>query len=225
MEEINLKELFEFVKSKIEIIIITTILVCTLGCLYILFLQKPMYKSYTTVVLKSSSENGGITQTELSINKNLVQTYAEIIKSRRILDQVINNLKLSTSYGVLSGRVSVSAVNNTEIIRISVSDEAPEVARDIANEAAKVFTKEIDSLYKMDNVGILDDAKESERPYNINIVKQLIICFFIGLVLSLGILFIIFYFDRTIKSTEQIEQKIKLPILGSVQDFSKGGKK
>ncbi len=226
MEEIDLKELFEFVKSKIEVIIITTILVCTLGCLYILFLQKPMYSSYTTVVLKSSSgDSTGLSTGDVQLNKNLVSTYAEIMKSRRILDQVISNLKLSTSYGVLSSRVSVSAVNNTEIIRISVSDEAPDVAKNIANEAAKVFTQEIDTLYKMDNVGILDEAKESSAPYNINIPKTLILCFFVGLVLALGILFIIFYFDRTIKSTEQIEQKIKLPILGSVQDFGKGGKK
>lgn len=225
MEEIDLKELFEFLKSKIEIIVITTILICTLGCLYILFLQKPMYSSYTTVLLKSSSSESGLNQGTVTLNKNLVKTYAEIIKSRRILDQVINNLKLSTSYGVLSSRVSVSAVNDTEIIKISVSDEDPAIAKNIADETAKVFAKDIVELLQMDNVGILDEAKASERPYNINIVKQLIIYFAIGFVLSIAILFIIFYFDRTIKSTEQIEQKVKLPILGSVQDFNKGSKK
>ena len=47
----------------------------------------------------------------------------------------------------------------------------------------------------------------------------------IGLALGLGTLFVIFYFDRTIKTTTQIESKIKLPILGAVQEMNKGGKK
>ena len=47
----------------------------------------------------------------------------------------------------------------------------------------------------------------------------------IGFVLAAGVLFIIFYFDRTVKSIEQVEQKIKLPILGGVQEYERGVKK
>ena len=62
------------------------------------------------------------------------------------------------------------------------------------------------------------------KPYNINVVKQLVIYFMIGFVLGAGILFVIFYFDRSIKSVEQIEQKTKLPILGSIEEYTQGGK-
>ena len=77
----------------------------------------------------------------------------------------------------------------------------------------------------MNNVDILDEAIEAKAPYNINVTKQIIIYFLAGLALAAIILFTIFYFDRSIKSIEQVEQKIKLPILGGVQDISKGGKK
>ncbi len=226
MEEIDLRELFEYVMKKIGMIIMITAAVCILGCFYALFIQKPMYKSYTTVVLSSSEGNSSsITQNDVNLNKNLVNTYAEIIKSRRILDQVIDELKLDTSYESLSSRISVSALNDTEIIKITISDSDPKVAKDVANSAAKVFAKEIVSIYNMNNVSILDKAIQNKTPYNINLTKQLILYFAIGIVLSFGIVFIIFYFDRTIKSVEQIEQKVKLPILGTVQDISKGGKK
>lgn len=229
MEEIDLKELFDFLKSKIEVIVITTILICTIGCLYILFLQKPMYSAYTTVVL-GSNNNGtgqGISTNDINLNNNLIETYANVAKSRVVIDKVIKNLKLGSSYGEVSSKVSVSAINKTQIIKISVSDLEPEKAKDIANETAKAFTKEAERLFQLENIGVLDEAIAPTAPYNINIPKTLIICFFMGIILSLAILFIIFYFDRTIKSTEQIEQKIKLPILGSVQDFSskKGGKR
>lgn len=226
MEEIDLKELFDFIKSKIEVVIITTILICTMGCLYILFLQKPMYSAYTTVVL-SGNNNNSVDSTTLGINNTLIETYASVAKSRSVIEKVIKNLKLGTSYESVAGKVSVSAINKTQIIKIAVSDLESEVAKDIANETAKAFTKRVEEIYKLENIGILDEAIAPTAPYNINIKKTLIICFMMGIVLSLAILFMIFYFDRTIKSTEQIEQKVKLPILGSVQDFSskKGGKK
>ena len=69
------------------------------------------------------------------------------------------------------------------------------------------------------------NAGQIRTRYNINIPKQVIIYFFIGIIIALSILFIIFYFDRTIKSVEQVEQKIKLPILGGVEEYKKGGKR
>ena len=223
MEEIDLKELFTFVKSKIGLLITITALVCLIGCVYGLIIQTPMYKSDTTVILSSSSST--LTQTDLNINKNLVDTYAEIVKSRRVLTQVIEDLKLDLSYNQLHSKISVSAVNNTEIIRITVEDKDAIKAKNIANTTAKYFTKEVADLYNMNNVDVLDVAIEADKPYNINVTKQIVIYFMIGLVLAAGILFIIFYFDRTIKSIEQVEQKIKLPILGSVQELNKGVKK
>ncbi len=224
MEEIDLIELLNYFKKKIGLIIIIMSAVGILGCIYTLFIQKPMYNSYTTVILSGNSSSS-ITQTDVTLNKNLISTYAEIVKSGRVLNQVIKELNLDISYELLSSEISVTSLNNTEIIKITVNNESADMAMKIANSTASVFTKEISSLYKMDNVSILDYATINESPYNINILKQLIIYILAGLVISLGTVFMIFYFDRTIKSAEQIEQKIKLPVLGSVQDISKGGKK
>ena len=226
MEEIDLKELYEFVKSKLSLLIIIVTGVCLLGCVYGLFLQKPMYKSYTTVILGGNeSSDGSISQSDITLNKNLVNTYAEIVKSKRVLNQVIEELSLDLSYESLSNKVSVSAVNNTEIIKISVSDVDAIKAKNIANVTANFFSLEVVKLYNINNVNILDEATEADSPYNINIVKQIIIYLFVGITLGCGVLFIIFYFDRTIKSVEQVEQKIKLPILGSVQENGKGSKR
>lgn len=223
MEEIDLKELFDYFKGKIGLFVTITVGICLLGCIYGLFIQKPLYKSYTTVILGSNNQT--ITQNDVTLNKNLVDTYAEIVKSRRVLDQVINELNLDIAYEKLSSKVSVNSVNNTEMIKISVSDEDSIKAKNIANVTANYFKKEVMSLYNMDNVNILDEAIAMDAPYNINIPKQIVIYFMIGLIVASGIVFIAFYFDRTIKSVEQIEQKIKLPILGSVEEYQKGGRK
>ena len=227
MEEIDLKELFDFIKKKLGLLIVITVGICLLGCVYGLFIQKPMYKSYTTIILGGNETTASqtITQSDITLNKNLVDTYAEIVKSRRVLEQVIAELDLEETYEELSNKISVSAVNNTEIIKITVADRNPIEAKNVANVTANFFSKEVVKLYNMNNVNVLDEANEANEPYNINIPKQVIIYFFIGIIIALSILFIIFYFDRTIKSVEQVEQKIKLPILGGVEEYKKGGKR
>ena len=227
MEEIDLKELLIFIKDKLGLLITITAGVCILGCIYGLFIQTPMYESYTTVILSSNESSSAINQADVKLNKVLVDTYAEIVKSRRVLTQVIDELDLELTYEELYGKINVSAVNETEIIKIAVNDKDGIKAKNIANVTAEYFTEEIVVLYNMNNVDILDEAIESEKPYNINVVKQIIIYLMLGFILAAGVLFIIFYFDRSVKSIEQVEQKIKLPILGGVQDISKnkGGKK
>ncbi len=224
MEEIDLKELYEYIISKLGLLIVITVSVCLIGCFYGLFIQKPKYSSYTTVVL-ASEEASTITQNDITINKNLTDTYAEIVKSRKVLDSVIKDLKLEDKYGDLVKQISVTALKNTTIIKIVVNDEDAKKAMNVANVTAKHFVNEITDLYKINNVSILDEAIEATSPYNINVLKQTAIYFMAGLALAFATVFVIFYFDRTIKSVEQLEQKIKLPILGSVQQLSKGGNK
>lgn len=226
MEEIDLKELFVFFKGKIGFIISITAAVCILGSIYGFLIQKPMYQSYTTVILGSSTTtSSGITQNDVTLNKNLVSTYAEIVKSKRVLNQVIDELELDIDYETLAKEISVSSVNETEIIKITVSDKDAVRAKNVANVTASSFAKEVIDLYKMNNVNILDEATTAISPYNINVIKQLVIYILVGVILGAGIAFVIFYFDRTIKSVAQVEQRIKLPILGSVQMYGKGGKK
>lgn len=218
MEEINLKELFDYFIDKIKYIIIATLVCCLIGGIYTKFLTIPMYKSSTTVILGSNQEGTGITQSDISINNNLVSTYAEIIKSRRVLEQVQKELNESYTYKELASEISVSSINNTQIIKITVEDNNALNAKIIANLVAKVFTVEVPELYNLDNVHILDVAIEEDEPYNINVAKSSIIGGVLGLVLSSGIFFVIYYFDRTAKSVEQVEEVLQMPILGSVED-------
>lgn len=220
MEEINLKELFDYIKERILIVIIIMLGVLVVGCVYSIFIKTPLYKSTTRIVLVSdsgeSSGNGSYTQSDLQLNQNLVSTYSEIVKSRKNLDTVIKNLALPYTIDQLYERVAVSTVKDTEIIKIDVVDEDKGLAADIANEIVKVFGEEIKYIYKLQNVSTVDVAEESEEPYNINVLKDLVIYVLVGAVLALGSVFVVYYFDTTVKNAEEIETKIGLPVLGIV---------
>ena len=186
METIDLKDMFSYFKSKISIIILFIAVVGIMGCLYGLFIQKPVYKSSTSIVLISESQTGAtLTYNDVSLNQNLVSTYSEIIKSRRVLNQVIDNLSLDYSYSNLSNNVEVSSVTGTQIIKISVSDRNNKTAMKIADEIAKVFAKEIPELYNISNVNILDYAEAASNAYNVNFIKQSIIIYIILICISI----------------------------------------
>lgn len=220
METIDLKDMFSYFKSKISIIVLFIVVVGIMGCLYGLFIQKPVYKSSTSIVLISESQTGAtLTYNDVSLNQNLVSTYSEIIKSRRVLNQVIDNLSLDYSYSNLSNNVEVSSVTGTQIIKISVSDRNNKTAMKIADEIAKVFAKEIPELYNISNVNILDYAEAASNAYNVNFIKQSIIYLLVGLILGLGITFVMYYFDRSVKNISQVEEKIKLPVLATVREY------
>ena len=216
MEEINLIEVLEYYKNKLIWILASILVVILLGNIFTIATRVPMYKSNTTILLVGSNEK--VNQNDVSLNNNLVPTYSEIIKSRNVLNQVIKNLNLDYSVEELSDSITVGTKTGTQIITVSVSNKDSKRAKDIANEVSIVFAKEIKDLYKLDNVAIIDNAVEAEKPYNLTYLKDNVIYFGIGLVLSCGIIFIMFYFDTTIKSAESVEEKLGLTVLGVVPE-------
>ena len=215
MEEINLIELWNYFKNKIMWIIVTCIFIIICGNAFMLLTRVPEYQSVTTIVLVNENKDNYNTS-ELQLNKGLVGTYSEIIKSRKVLNKVINNLDIDRTVNELSENISVSSVEDTEIIKIVVSDTDSKLAAEIANETAEVFMKEIQKIYSLDNVSVVDQALEAKAPYNINFVKDNVIYLLVGLVLSCGVIFVMFYFDTTIKSGEEIESKLVLTVIGIV---------
>ena len=220
MEEINLKEVYSYFKSRLLWMILAIVMIVIIGNVYTILTRVPMYQSNTTIVLVGESKKG-YSQTDSQLNQNLIGTYSEIITSRKVLQQVIDNLKLKMTVDELSQNITTSSVEDTEIIRITVNNEKKKMAAEIANEVADVFSDEIQDIYNLENVAIIDKAEVAKEPYNINYVKDNVIYLMIGVVLSFGVVFVMYYFDTTIKSSEIVEEKLGLTVIGIVPKESK----
>ena len=220
MEEINLKEVYSYFKSRLLWMILAIVVIVIIGNVYTILTRVPMYQSNTTIVLVGESKKE-YSQTDSQLNQNLIGTYSEIITSRKVLQQVIDNLKLKMTVDELSKNITTSSVEDTEIIRITVNNEKKKMAAEIANEVADVFSEEIQDIYNLENVAIIDKAEVAKEPYNINYVKDNVIYLMIGVVLSFGVVFVMYYFDTTIKSSETVEEKLGLTVIGIVPKESK----
>ena len=213
MDEISLtdvKDFFSFLLKKFWIVLLITFAIFLGGTFYSTYIKVPMYRSTTSIILATNndaSQGSTITTTDISINQNLVNTYAEIIKSRKVLNATISELNLNISYSDLAGSVSVDSKDGTEIITVSVVNKDKVLAKTIADSVANNFKEEVAKLYNMKNVSILDKAEVTSRPYNLNAKKEITIYIVGGLALGIIILFLWFYFDKTIKNSEEVERE------------------
>ena len=222
MEEINLLELWNFFRAKLAFIVIAVLSILIVGNLFTILTRVPLYKSNTSVILVSeNTTNLGTINSELQANNTLVSTYSQIVKSRKVINKVINNLNLDYTYKELNERINVSSVDDTAIIKIEVADPDNELAAKIANEVATVFMIEVQKFYHLDNVSVVDKAVPVDNAYNVNYIKDNIIYLAIGLVLSFSVIFIFFYFDTTIKTSDEIEEKYGLTVLGVIPEVTK----
>lgn len=230
MEEINITDLLSYFKSKIIYILLITLVVTSVGVFYKLVIEQPVYKSSTSLILTGFSDTTGsdkINNTDLTINQQLLSTYQEITKSRKVLLQVIDELNLDYEVEELAANINVAGVSDTEIIKITVNDRNAVTAYQIVGKIADVFSNEVRDIYNVSNVSILDVPEVAENASNMGILKFITICIIAGFILACMIIFVIYYFDTTIKTVDQIESKLDVPVLGSIPDYNiiKRGKK
>ena len=170
MEDIDLKELFMIFWNKKIQIILFIILFAIIGGIYTIGFIKPMYTASTTLVLATSSgENtqdatNSITTTDVTLNSKLVSTYSELVKSKKVLRKVISNLNIDVKEESLRKNITVSSVKDTELIEITVSNEEPIYATQIANEIANVFSEEVNDIYNINNIHVVDTAEIPKEP-------------------------------------------------------------
>ena len=243
MEELDLKELFEiFWNKKVQIILIILIFV-VIGIIYTVGFTTPMYSSSTSLVLvgTSNSDTTGttgqtseITTTDITINSKLVATYSALVQTKNILGQVIANLGIDVDEEELRKNVEVTSKEDTELIEITVQNENPIYAAQIANETAKVFKEKIaGEIYKINNVYIVDEAEVESQPSNINHTKDVAIFGIVGLIIAVMYVLIANMLDTTVKTQGDIEKNIKIPVIASIPVYEvdsdkterKGGKR
>jgi len=225
MEEIDIREVLKYIRKYIILICLVVVVALGLVVTYDLGFKTPLYKTYTTLVLVSdssqSNNTGSINSNDILLNQKLVSTYREIIKSKLVLQQVIDKLDLDYSIKELSDSISVTAKDDTEIINIAVEVENPDQATLITNTIAEIFSAEVVKIYNLNNVSVIDVAQVPTEVSNNTLIRDLVIGFAIAIVGSCAVIFLIYYFDDTIKYSDSLEEISGMPIVAKVINSKK----
>lgn len=218
--EIDPREIFEMLRKRWLMIASITLVAAIVAGVISFFVLKPQYEASTTMIVSyKQNQETLMNSADLQMSQKLVETYTQIVKSERIADKVIKKLDLDLSTGALNSKISVSQMGSTEILKITVKDNDPELASLIANTEADVFKQEINDMMKVDSVSTIDVAKVPESPVAPNKVMNIAIATVLGMMVSVGLVFVLEFLDRTYKTPSDIERHLGLPILGAVPDI------
>lgn len=221
MEELDLKELISMFLEKKLLIILVVVIFALMGAIYTLKFVTPIYQSTTSLVLAqiggdNSEESNSITSSDIALNTNLIDNYRVIAKSKSVAQEVIDNLNLDTTVDILRNRISVTTESDSEVIKITVADEDPELACKITTEVAEIFMGKVETIYKVNNITVLDKAEMETTPSNINLTKNIVIFAFVGGILIAGYILLINMLDTTVKTDTDIEKALDIPVLASI---------
>lgn len=234
--EIDLKDYLRIVRKRLWLII-AFVLVCTIGAGVVsTFFLSPVYEASTKLIVNKSDETAALNSVDLNtvnLNLRLIDTYKEIIKTPAIMNIVAEeNPEFGITAKELSSKVRVSSVNNTQVMTLVVEDESYERAAMIVNAVSSVFQREISNIMNVDNVSILNEASLTEVPGPVkpNTKLNIAIAFVVSLMVALGIVFLLEYLDDTVKTENDVQQLLDLPILTMVarateEDFHVGERK
>ena len=219
-EVIDLREYFSIIKKKWYIMAILCVICVAISSVYSFFIAKPVYQAETTLIVKTEKTEGpnSLSNDQVMVSQKLALTYGEIIKSRKVLEDVIKNLNLKESYGSLSSKISVSTVTDTQIIKVSVKDTDNDNAAKIANEIPTVFTEEAIRIADANGVEVIDKAQTPVNPVSPNKKMNILIAGVLGVMIGLFGIFLVEFLNTKIKTPHDIEKELGLPLLGVVPE-------
>lgn len=182
-----------------------------------------LYVNNNSISVGNTSFN--ITASEITAAQSLVNTYGEILNNRTTLERVIDKEKLNYSYQELSGMITSSPANDTEIMQVTVTSESPEEAARIANCIAEILPQRIHEIIDGATMEVVDYAVPNTQKISPSITRYTAVGFLLGVLLSLIALVIAAMMDDTIHDEEYVLQAYDYPILAKVPDLLDSGSK
>ena len=213
--EIDLKSLLLELLASWKIIFLAGVIAGGLAYAYSSFLVVPQYESTSELYVLSKSTS--ITSlADSQMGSSLTNDYIVIVKGRPVLDQVIANLELNETYKSLYGKISLENPSNSRVLKITVTDADPNIAKAIADEVAEVASAYIAEKMEQDPPNIIQKGYADGQPVSPNVIKNTVLGAMAGFVLSMAIIVLANLFNDTIATPEDVEKKIGLNVLGTL---------
>ncbi|MFW3516986.1 Wzz/FepE/Etk N-terminal domain-containing protein [Staphylococcus caprae] len=213
---LDLMRVWEIIKKNWKLLVIIPLIFLILSAIFTFFLAKPKYEASTQILVSQKEKESKMMAQEVQSNIQLVNTYAEIIKSPRILDDVAKENK-DYSADKLSKMIDVNTEADSQILNVGVRSKSEKESEKIANDVAKVFSKDVPDIMSVDNVSILSKANGTAEKVSPRTIMNLFAGLILGLFLAIIIAALREIFDKRIRTEEDVEKELGVPVLGSIQ--------
>ena len=219
---IELKDLLIILRRRLWMVILITFITTAISAAVSIYVLKPVYQANTTLYVgKNADLKGSMVYQDVIMGDQLVKDYRELAKSRLVTGMVISEWKLvNTTTSQIADMIGVNLKNDTRIIEITAQHSNAEFAKNVANKVADVFKRMAVKLIDANNVQIIDMAEVPPKPIKPNKELNIVIGFILGLMISLGLVFLLEYLDNTLKTADDIEKYLGLAVIGAIPKFA-----
>lgn len=219
MEEqvISISEIFEALKKRWILIVSITLVATLISGVLSFFVIKPTYEASTKVFVgKEESSLEGYNTNDIQMYQKLLQTYAETIKTNEVVQAAINSTNADLSVKDVKDSLTVTPIADTQILQIKYKNNDPEVAKSILENITNEFVILSKELVPNGNVRVIEAVQLPEDPVAPNKKMNIAIALLLGLMVSVGLVFLLEYLDNTFKTKENLERELNIPVLGLI---------
>ncbi len=216
--EIDLIEIFMMLLRWAWAIALAALVGALITFCYSNFFITPTYESTTRIfMLDQQTTNTSLTVSDLNLGTQLTNNYKEMIKSRTVVESVINTFELDTTYeSFVKNNIAISSPTNTSILNITITDTDPLRAKEMADELCTVFAERVKEIMDTDAVNVVDEGNTPIEPAAPSIFKYTLIGFLAGGFLAVAVLVVLYLLDDTVKTSEDVEKYLGLSTLGLI---------
>lgn len=212
-------ELLTALKEKILPIILVTVLSLAAGLGISMFLMPQRYEASVNMIVNARTDvSSGVTNDDISSAQNLVDTYAIIIKSNTVLNQVIEQLGLDMSYEDLYEDVTVDAINNTQVMKIAIQNEDPLLASRILSTLTEIAPEIVRDAVEAGSCKVVSQVYVADEPVSPNIQKNTIMAGLLGFALCVAFIILKEIMNDYIVDDGDVNRKLGIPVLGIIPD-------
>ena len=219
MEEqvISISEIIDAVKKRWKIIALCTLIATLVSGIFNFFIIAPTYEASTKVFIgKEESSVENYNYNDITMYQKLLKTYSELIKTKDLINRSITNSEYELEVEDVLNNVSVTTVADTQMIQIAYKSTSPNIAKNMLENITNEFITTAQELVPNGNVRVLETVELPEEPVAPNKKMNIAIAFILGMMVGLGIVFLLEYLDNTYKNKEQLEKDLDIPVLGII---------
>ncbi|MCU6708787.1 Wzz/FepE/Etk N-terminal domain-containing protein [Paenibacillus sp. J5C_2022] len=224
--ELELRHYLTIIRKRLVFILLFVVLCSAAAAIYSIYFKDKMYEASTKIIVNQTASQlatGQLDINQINSNIKMIETYKEIIKTPAILDKVASQypqLELTTEQ--LASKIRVSSVNNTQVMTLVVQDIQYRKAAETVNAVSLIFREEIQKIFKVENVSILNSANPDANPGAVspNVPLNIAIAFVVSLMLAVGVVFLLEYLDDTIKTEADVLEYLGQPTLAMISKMN-----
>lgn len=217
-DEIDLVDLIFTLLRRWKVIVLTAVPIIALG-IFFAMTRPNIYRAQTTLIVSNSPTGISVNSGDIYVNQKLVVTYSEIAKSRDVMARVIQKYDLQESLGSMAAKISVSPVEDTELIKLSYTNGDPRLAEAVTNELANEFIKKVGQVMRVRNVNVVEKAIEPQSPLPKRRGVIVLASIILGGMVGAGFAFVIEMVHSKVRKSSDMEKILGAKMLGMIPEI------